>query len=102
MIFPLSPFSYAFSESHSSIRSPSNQHGSSTGGSGVGTPVNFRSIEELSRSDRQPDMEVDPKNPQIAKVISLIRSSRENATFSGRHSPQSVRGLSPTPSPINR
>lgn len=106
MIFPLSLFSYAFSESHSSIRSPSNQPGSgggsSTGGSGVGTPVNFRSIEELSRSDRQPDMEVDPKNPQIAKVISLIRSSRENATFSGRHSPQSVRGLSPTPSPINR
>ena len=91
---------------HGSVVSPSHQPGGgSTGGSGGGgggAPVNFRSIEELSRSDRQPDMEVDPHNPQMAKVISLIRSSRKNATFSGRLSPQSVRGLSPTPSPINR
>ena len=88
------------SEPHSSIVSPSHQSGGGGSGSG-GSHVNFRSIEELSRSDRQPEMEVDPRNPQIAKVINLIRSSRENATFSGRHSPQPARGASPSSSPIN-
>ena len=65
--------------------------------------MNFRSIEELSRSDRQPDsMEVEQqRNPHMAKVMSLIRSSRESANFSSRHSPQSLRGVSPSSSSIN-
>ena len=65
--------------------------------------MNFRSIEELSRSDRQPDsMEVEQqRNPHMAKVMSLIRSSRESANFSSHHSPQSLRAVSPSSSSIN-
>ncbi|CAI8027688.1 Nuclear factor NF-kappa-B p100 subunit [Geodia barretti] len=89
-------------ETHRTVVSPSH-HTSSGGGGGGGGPVNFRSIEELSRSDRQPDsMEVEQqRNPHMAKVMSLIRSSRESANFSSRHSPQSLRAVSPSSSSIN-
>ena len=90
-----------YSDAHSSGTSPSHQVGGGGGGGSGGGHVNFRSVEELSRSARQADMDVEPHNPHIAKVISLIRSSRENATFSGQRSPQPGSGASPTPSPLN-
>ena len=81
------------SESHSAGASPSHQ-------TAAASRVNFSSIEELSRSARQPDMEVETDHlrtpPQLAQVISLIRTARDSATFSGRRSPQPA-VASPTP-----